>query len=119
MHIVVKGYINAEGANNRDRKNMSLVFNNNAPFISCIPKINDVLIKSAEDLDVVMPMYNLLKYSKNYSKTSDSLWSYYRDKANNPPIILATVLPLKYNADHITNFSLFKYKILYKLLELL
>ena len=72
MHIVVKGYINAEGANNRDRKK-SLVFKNNAQFISCIPKINDVLIKSAEDLDVVMPMYNLLKYSKNYSKTSDSL----------------------------------------------
>ena len=43
-------------------------FKNNAPFINCISKINDVKIDNAEDLDVVMPMYNLLEYSKNYKK---------------------------------------------------
>ena len=50
-----------------------LVFKNNAPFINRILKINGLQIDSAEDLDVVMPMYNLLGYSKNYRKTTDSL----------------------------------------------
>ena len=59
-----------------------LVFKNNAPFISCISKINRVKIENAEDLDVVMPIYNLLEYSKNYRKTTGSLWNYYRDKPN-------------------------------------
>ena len=45
-----------------------------------ISKINGVLIENAEDLDIVMPMFNLLEYSKNYSKTSGSLWNYYRDE---------------------------------------
>ena len=43
-------------------------FKNNASFINCISKINGVKIDNAEDLDVVMPMYNLLEYSKNYRK---------------------------------------------------
>ena len=43
-----------------------LAFKNNAPFVSCISKINNTLIDNAEDLDVVMPMYNLLEYSQNY-----------------------------------------------------
>ena len=59
-----------------------LVFKNNAPFINCISKINGVKIDNAEDLDVVMPMYNLLEYSKNYRKTTGSLWNYYRDEPN-------------------------------------
>ena len=53
-----------------------LVFKNNAPFINCISKINGVKVDNAEDLDVVMPMYNSLEYSKNYKKTTGS---YYRD----------------------------------------
>ena len=40
------------------------------------------LIENAEGLEVVMPMYNLLEYSKNYSKTTGSFWNYYRDKPN-------------------------------------
>ena len=59
-----------------------MVFKNNAPFINCISKINGVKIDSAEDLDVVMSMYNLLEYSKNYRKTAGSLWNYYRDEPN-------------------------------------
>ena len=50
-----------------------LVFKNNASFINCISKINGVKIDNTEDLDVVMPMYNLLEYSKNYRKTTGSL----------------------------------------------
>ena len=63
--------------------NRDLVLKNNAPFISCISKINGILIENGKDLDVVMLMYNLLEYSKNYSKTSDSLWNYYRDELTN------------------------------------
>ena len=56
-----------------------LVFKNNAPFINCISKINGTKTDNAEDLDVVMPMYNLLEYSKNYRKITGSLLNYYRD----------------------------------------
>ena len=57
-----------------------VVLKNNAPFISFISKINGVLVENADDLDVVMPMYDLLKYSRNYSQASGSLWNYYRDE---------------------------------------
>ena len=53
---------------------------NNAPFISCITRINGELIEDAEDLDIVMPMHNLLEYNKNYRKTIGSLYNYYRDE---------------------------------------
>ena len=66
------------------KKNKSVAFKSNAPFINCISKINGVKIDNAEDLDVVMPMYNLLEYSKNYRKTTGSLWNYYRDEPSNP-----------------------------------
>ena len=56
-----------------------LAFKNNAPFVSCISKINNTLIDNAEDLDILMPMNNLLEYSKNYSKATRSFWNYYRD----------------------------------------
>ena len=59
-----------------------LVFKNNPPFINFISKINGVQIDKAEDLDAVMPMYNLLDYSKNYRKTTGSLWNYYRAEPN-------------------------------------
>ena len=45
-------------------------------------KINNVFIDKAEDLDIVMPMHNLLEYSDNYSITSGSLQNYYRDRVN-------------------------------------
>ena len=48
-----------------------LVFKNNAPFIICISKIDGIKIDNAEDLDVIMPMYNLLEYSKNYKKQQE------------------------------------------------
>ena len=55
------------------------MFKNNAPFINCSSKI-----EKAENLDVVMSMYNLLEYGKNYKKTTGSLWNYYRDEPSNP-----------------------------------
>ena len=67
-YIVVKGTIFIEARNNRDIKNRSLAFKNNAPFISCISKINNSLIENAEELDIVMPMYNLIEYSKIIEK---------------------------------------------------
>ena len=60
-------------ANNNVFGEKKLVFKNNARFINCISKINDVKIDNTEDLDVVMLMYNLLEYSKNYGKTTGSL----------------------------------------------
>ena len=69
-------------ANNNAFGEEKLVFKNNASFINCISKINGKKIDNAEDLDVVMPMYNLLEYSKNYRQTTGSLWSCYRDEPN-------------------------------------
>ena len=66
------------------KRNKAVTFKNNAPFINCISKINSVKIDNAEDLGVVMPTYNLLEYSKNYRKTTGSLWNYYRDEPSNP-----------------------------------
>ena len=66
--------------NAHDKK---LAFKNNAPFVSCISKINNTVIDNAEDFDIVMPVYNLPEYSKNYSKTTGSFWNYYTDEPNN------------------------------------
>ena len=74
--------ITVAGNQSRDRRNRQLILKNNAPFISCITRINNELIEDADDLDIVMPMYNLLEYSKNYKKTIGSLYNYYRDELN-------------------------------------
>ena len=81
-YIVVKGDITVTELDNAKR-NKSVAFKNNAPFINCMSKINGVQIDNAKDLDAVMPMYNLLEYSKNYRKTTGSLWNYYRDEPSN------------------------------------
>ena len=69
MHI---SYVTVTVPDN-DAYDKKLAFKNNAAFISCISKINNTLIDNAEDLDIVMPMYNLIEYSKNYRKTTGSL----------------------------------------------
>ena len=66
-YIVVKGTITIVRPNGAKR-NKEAAFKNNAPYINCISKINEVKIDNAEDLDIIMPMYNLLEYSKNYKK---------------------------------------------------
>ena len=82
-YIIVKGTITVTNPNNAKR-NKAVTFKNNTPFINCILKLNVVKIDNAEDLDFVMLMYNLLEYSKNYKKTTGSLWNYYRDERTNP-----------------------------------
>ena len=80
---IVKGTIKvtAPGVNNnanniRDKRNRPLTLKNNAPFVSCITRINGELIEDTDDLDIVMPIYNLLEYSKNYRKTIGSLYNF-------------------------------------------
>ena len=81
-YIVVKGDITVTEPNDAKR-NKTVAFKNNAPFINCISKINGVQIDDAEDLDFVMPMDNLREYSKNYRKTTGSLRNYYSDEQSN------------------------------------
>ena len=74
-YIADKGIINVQTKNNGsiDGYDRNLILKNNAPFISCMSKISNILIDNSEDLDVIMPMYNLIKYNKNYRKTTGSL----------------------------------------------
>ena len=112
-YIVVKGDIIVRKATARnliDTRNRFLAFKNNAPFTNCISKVNNVLIENAEDLDIVMPMYNLIEYSKNYRKTTGSFWNYYRYEPNNPPLNHDDCPTINYNADPITNSESFKEK---------
>ena len=81
-YILVNGMITVTGNQPRDRQNKPVILKNNAPFVSCITRINGELIEDADDLDIVMPMDNLLEYSKNYRKTAGSLYNYYRDELN-------------------------------------
>ena len=81
--ILVKGTISvnntaAEGAavNNNDK---NVIFKKCAPFTNCINEINNTQIGNAKDIDIVMPMYNLIEYSDNYAKTTGSLWQYCKD----------------------------------------
>ena len=83
VYIVVKVTITVVRPNNAKR-NKATAFKNNPPIINYISKINGAKVDNAEDLDAVMPMYNLLEYSKNYRKTTGSLWNYYRDEPSNP-----------------------------------
>ena len=81
-YVWVKGKITVTNPNDNANFNKELTLKSNGPFISCISKINGELVENAEDLDIVMPMYNLLEYSKNYEKTSGSLFNYYRDESS-------------------------------------
>ena len=77
-----------EAASNNRNKNV--IFKNCAPFINCVSEINNAQVDDAHDIDVVMPMYNLIEYSNAYSETSGSYWKYYRDEpalSNNGNII--------------------------------
>ena len=75
-YILVKGNITV---NNTANTKKQVIFKNCALFTNCISKINNTQIDNAEYIDIVMPMYNLIEYSDNYSKTSGSLWQYCKD----------------------------------------
>ena len=84
MYILVKRTITvsitvAAGAavNNTNKK---VIFKNCAPFTDCITEINNTQVDDAQKIDIVMPIYNLIEFCDAYSKTSGSLWQYYRDE---------------------------------------
>ena len=84
VYILVKETITvpntiAAGAavNNTNKK---VIFRNCAAFTDCITEINNTQIDDAQKIDVVIPMHSLIEYSNAYSKTSGSLWQYYRDE---------------------------------------
>ena len=78
-YIVVKDRINVKATENTEVGQKNVVFKNNAPFRSCITKIKSTLIDDTEDLRIVMPMYKLFEYSRNYSVASGILQNYYID----------------------------------------
>ena len=94
-YILVKGTISVNNtaaagaaANNDDKK---IIFKNCAPFTNCISEINNTQTDNAKDIDIAMPMYNLIEYSDNYAKTTGSLWQYCKDipaRNNNNQIIV-------------------------------
>ena len=81
-YTAVRGRIIVRGNSDANRRNKNLTFKNNAPFRAYISEINNIFTDNAEDFDIVMPIYNLLEYSDNYSTMSGSLWNYYRDEIN-------------------------------------
>ena len=109
-YILVKGTIivnntAAQGAavNNANKK---VIFKNCAPFTNCISEINNTQIDNAKDIDIVMPMYNLIEYSDNYAKTTGSLWQYCKDipaRSNNNQIV-------NFTANNLTDSFNFKVK---------
>ena len=88
-YIHVKGKIKITGAGDNetarraDERNKGVAFKNCAPFTICISEINNNQIDNCTDIDIIMPMYNLIEYSDNSAKTSGSLWQYYRGEPNN------------------------------------
>ena len=100
-YILVKGTITTTGAGDdatarrADERNKGIIFKNCGPFAKSISKINNTEIDNTQDINIVMPMYNLIEYCNNYSKTSGSLWHYYKDEPN----------------DNLTNSESFKSKV--------
>ena len=85
-YILVKGTITITGAGNdaaarqADERDKVVIFKNCDPFTNCISEINNTQIDNSKDIDIVMPMHNLIEYSDNYAKTIGSLWQYFRDE---------------------------------------
>ena len=92
----------AVAAANNGKKKIVLNF---APFTNCISEINNTQIDNAKDIDIVLPMYDLIEYGDDYSKTSGSLWNYYRDE----PCLNANYAIAGLLADN-NNSALFKFK---------
>ena len=88
VYIQIKGTITITGAGDAaattqpDHINKDVIFKNCAPFINCKSEINCAEIGNAKDIDIVMPMYNLIECSDNYSKTFKIFGPYYKDEPN-------------------------------------
>ena len=100
-YILVNGRTTITGAGDdaaarrADETDKGVIFKNCAPFIECISRINNTDIDNVKDIDTVMPMYNLIEYNDNYSKTSGSLRQYQKDDPN----------------DNLTDSESFEYKV--------
>ena len=94
----------AEGAA-ENVTNKKVIFKNCAPFTKSISKRNNKQVDDAQDIDIVMAMYDLIEYSDAYSKTSGSLWQYYRDE----PSLDANVNIIDFPANN-NNSTSFKFK---------
>ena len=87
-YILVKGTITTTRAGDDDaekqldERNKGVMFKNCVPFTKCISRINNTDIDTDQDIDIVMPIYNLNECSDNYSKTSGRFWQYYKDDPN-------------------------------------
>ena len=77
-----------------------VAFKNCAPLFKCTTKIDETTADDADDLDLVIPKYNLIEYSSNYSEARRSLWFYSKDEAFN----------FNNNIANTDNFKSFKYK---------
>ena len=87
--------------------NKKVIFKHCAPFTNCISKINNTQIDNAEYIDIVMPTYNLIEYSDNYSKTSGSLWQYCKEI----PAVKDDCNIVDFNRANATDSFIFKTKI--------
>ena len=100
-YILLEGTITITGARDNaaarqaDERNKGVIVKNCAPLTKCISRINGIDIDSAQDTDIVMPMYSFTEYSDNYSKAFGGLWQYYKDEPN----------------DNLANSELFKSKV--------
>ena len=77
-YVLVTGNITTTGGN----VNTKVAFKNCAPFTRCVTHINDEQVETAENLDIIMPMYNFLEYSDNYADSSGGLYHLKRDEQN-------------------------------------
>ena len=77
--ITITGAGDGYAAKRLDEINKGVIFKN---CTKCISRINNTDIDNAQDVNIVMLMYNLIECSDNYSKTSGSLWQYYKDDFN-------------------------------------
>ena len=102
-YILFDGTIRAANAVNATR----LALKNCAPFTKCNLEINDEHVDTAENLDIVMPMYNLIEYSDNYQDSSATLYQNKRDEPSEADVVadfaagvrrlnVKVVVPLKY-----------------------
>ena len=77
--ITITGAADDDAAKQLDERSKEEIFKNCTAFTKCISEINNTEIDNAQDINIVMPMYDLIEYSNNYSKTSGSLWQYHKD----------------------------------------
>ena len=111
-YILVKGTITvpntAAAGVSVNNTNKKVILKNCVPFTDCITKINNTQVDDAPDINIVMPMYNLIEYSDPYLKVSRSLWQYNRDE----PALNANSEVIDFPANNNNSASLkFKQKI--------